>query len=162
MHYQQQKIQGLCPMHLLQRLGPHTCTTLTNTKQYTETWTCAKCDAQATPSVTTPLALSTTKINPVRHTITPHPTMQDNSPPNSNSPSHTQRSSHTSTPTLNRAPRSTQTTQQTCTPSRTPAPTHTDPPQAHLLQSNQSPPPTLSLTLSFIALSFLATRIINT
>ena len=22
-HYQQQKIQGLCPMHLLQRLGPH-------------------------------------------------------------------------------------------------------------------------------------------
>ena len=85
-----------------------TCTTLTNTKQYTNIWTCTKCNAQATP-----LALSTRDITPVRPIITPHPTMQDNSAPNS--PSHTQWPSHTSTPTLNRAPRSTQTTQQTCT-----------------------------------------------
>ena len=48
-----------------------TCTTLTNTKQYTNTWTCTKCNAQATPPVTTPLALSTTNITPVRPTITP-------------------------------------------------------------------------------------------
>ena len=53
-----------------------TCTTLTNTKQYTNTWTCAKCNAQTTPLVTTPLALSTRNITPVRPTITPHPTMQ--------------------------------------------------------------------------------------
>ena len=97
-----------------------TCTTLTNTKQYTNTWTCTKCNAQATPPVTTHLALSTTNITPVRPTITPHQTMQDNSTPNS--PSHTQPPSQTSTPTLNRAPRSTQTTQQTRTPSRTPTP----------------------------------------
>ena len=63
-----------------------TCATLTNTK-YTNTWTCAKCNAQATPPVTTPLALSTTNITPVRPIIIPHPTMQDNSTPNS--PSHT-------------------------------------------------------------------------
>ena len=90
-----------------------TCTTVTNTKQYANTWTCAKCNAQANPPVTTPLALSTTNIIPVRPTITPHPTMQDNRTPNS--PSHTQRPSHASTPTLNRAPRSTSTTQQTLT-----------------------------------------------
>ena len=119
-------------------------TTCTNTKQYTNTWTCTKCNAQATPPVTTPLALSTTNTTHVRPTITPHPTMQDNS--TSNCLSHTQRPSHTSTPTLNRAPRSTQTTQQTRTPSRTPTLPHTDPPQVHLLWSNQSPPPTLFLT----------------
>ena len=78
-----------------------TCTTLTNTKQYTNTWTCAKCNAQATPPVTTPLVLSTTNITTVRPTITPHPRMQDSvgticfSTPNS--PSHTQRPLHTST-----------------------------------------------------------------
>ena len=80
-----------------------TCTTLTNTKQYTNTWTYAKCNGQATPPVTTPHALSTTNITPVTPTITPHPTMQDNSTPNS--PSHTQRPSRTPSPTLNRAPR---------------------------------------------------------
>ena len=64
-----------------------TCTTFA-TKQYTNTWTCTKCNAQATRTLTAPLALRTTHITPVRPTIIPHSTIQDNSTPNS--PSHTQ------------------------------------------------------------------------
>ena len=145
-------------MHLLQRLSPHylhntcsvlcisckdwvhtTCTTLTNTKQYTNAWTWANCNAQATP-----LVLSTANITQARPIITPHPTMQDNSTPNSTT-TYSTILTHLNT-NINRAPRSTQTTQQTCTPPRTPANIHTDTPQVHLLRSNQSPPPTRSLT----------------
>ena len=48
-----------------------TCTTLTNTKQYINIWTCAKWNAQATPPATTPLVLSNTNITPIRPTSTP-------------------------------------------------------------------------------------------
>ena len=59
-----------------------TCTTLTNTKQYTNAWTCSKCNTQDTPPVTTPLVFSTTNITPFTPIITPHPTMHDDSTPN--------------------------------------------------------------------------------
>ena len=36
----------------------------------TSTWTCTKCNAQATPPVTTPLVLSATNITSVKHIIT--------------------------------------------------------------------------------------------